>query len=339
MRMIELLPEKGNFYKVNMHSHSTLSDGKLTPEEMKEAYKRRGYSAICFTDHEVLIGHKELCDDTFIALHGYEVGILNKKIVRPGMSGFTQCYHFNMIAKEQDNLTMPGFYKNNPYMAGSARQTAEQFGKYADTIEENYYDVAWINTYLKKFKDNGFLVVLNHPEWSIQNCNDYLGLEHLHGIEVINGSCAQAYSENTGIHYQQLLRAGHCVVPTAGDDDHDTKDHFNAWTMIKAEELSYDALIKAYEKGDCYASEGPDILSIVFRDNKIIVKTSPVCGIFLRGEGRHTEYVYSRTETYTEAEFEFLPNRFGRFFRIEIRDKEGFRAFSNAYYTEKILEG
>ena len=29
-----LLPEHGNFYKVNMHSHSTLSDGKQTPEEL-----------------------------------------------------------------------------------------------------------------------------------------------------------------------------------------------------------------------------------------------------------------------------------------------------------------
>ena len=34
-----LLPEKGNFYKANLHTHSTISDGKLTPEAVKEAYK------------------------------------------------------------------------------------------------------------------------------------------------------------------------------------------------------------------------------------------------------------------------------------------------------------
>ena len=33
-----LLPESGSFYKVNMHSHSNLSDGRQTPEELKEAY-------------------------------------------------------------------------------------------------------------------------------------------------------------------------------------------------------------------------------------------------------------------------------------------------------------
>ena len=30
-----LLPETGNFYKANLHSHSTVSDGTLTPAEMK----------------------------------------------------------------------------------------------------------------------------------------------------------------------------------------------------------------------------------------------------------------------------------------------------------------
>ena len=33
-----LLPEKGTFYKANLHSHSTVSDGGWTPEEMKERY-------------------------------------------------------------------------------------------------------------------------------------------------------------------------------------------------------------------------------------------------------------------------------------------------------------
>ena len=40
-----LLPETGHFYKANLHAHSTLSDGRLTPEELKAAYKAHGYSA------------------------------------------------------------------------------------------------------------------------------------------------------------------------------------------------------------------------------------------------------------------------------------------------------
>lgn len=34
-----LITHEGNFYKANLHSHSTFSDGVLTPEQAKELYK------------------------------------------------------------------------------------------------------------------------------------------------------------------------------------------------------------------------------------------------------------------------------------------------------------
>ena len=49
------------------------------------------------------------------------------------------------------------------------------------------------------------MIVYKHPEWSLQNREDYLGLQHLHGIEVSNGSCI-LYMDCTGIHFQQMLR-------------------------------------------------------------------------------------------------------------------------------------
>ena len=33
--IIEVLPRSGNLYKVNLHTHSTCSDGKFTPEQLK----------------------------------------------------------------------------------------------------------------------------------------------------------------------------------------------------------------------------------------------------------------------------------------------------------------
>ena len=33
-----LLPNTGKFYKANLHCHTTVSDGKSTPEEVKECY-------------------------------------------------------------------------------------------------------------------------------------------------------------------------------------------------------------------------------------------------------------------------------------------------------------
>ena len=34
----------GNWYKGNLHSHTTVSDGKMTPEQSVEVYKEHGYN-------------------------------------------------------------------------------------------------------------------------------------------------------------------------------------------------------------------------------------------------------------------------------------------------------
>ena len=37
-----LLPEEGQFYKANLHCHSTRSDGKLTLEQLEAGLSRAG---------------------------------------------------------------------------------------------------------------------------------------------------------------------------------------------------------------------------------------------------------------------------------------------------------
>ncbi|MBQ8893877.1 MAG: PHP domain-containing protein [Clostridia bacterium] len=319
----EFLPENGNFYKVNMHCHTNLSDGKQTPEEVKEHYKSLGYSAVCFTDHEVLLGHQDLCDKDFIALHGYEVAI--KQDQSGHTAEFMPVYHFNMIAKDQSNLTIPRFYRYNSSFPGNSAKWAET-QKFSSTIDTYFYNVNWLNWYLNEVKNGGFLINYNHPEWSLQTVSDYIDLEHLHSIEVINGGCRRL-NDNTALHYQNLLRAGKKLVPTGGDDNHSQKECGRSWTIIKAPELSYEALIAAYERGDCYASEGPEILSLVLDGDTIRVKTSPAATVTLLSEGRHTQQAYNCTC----AEFSYRPKKFGRYFRIEVRDAAGNKAFSNAY--------
>ena len=330
---LELLPENRKSYKVNMHCHTDISDGKQTPQEVKELYQSKGYSAVCFTDHEILIGHEDLCDDDFIALHGYEIAI--KKDQTRHTSYFMPVYHFNFIARSQKNLTMPLFYKNNPSRPGNSRKWIESSAIYEETIDKVEYDTDWINEYLEGVSKAGFLVNYNHPQWSLQTREDFIDLKNIHSLELINGGCI-ALNDNTSISYDQMLRAGMRLVPTGGDDNHASTAAGNGWTMIKASELTYDALISAYEKGHCYASEGPDIYSIVLCDGKIKVKTSPASFIVLMSEGRYTESLRSRTATYTEAEFEYVPEKMGKYFRIEVRDEHGYKAYSNAYFIDDI---
>lgn len=44
-----LLDSTKNYYKANLHCHSTNSDGKLSPEEVKALYKANGYSIVAYT--------------------------------------------------------------------------------------------------------------------------------------------------------------------------------------------------------------------------------------------------------------------------------------------------
>ena len=44
-----LLPENGNFYKSNLHCHSTFSDGKWTPEKRQEFVATLDHSVLMMT--------------------------------------------------------------------------------------------------------------------------------------------------------------------------------------------------------------------------------------------------------------------------------------------------
>jgi hypothetical protein len=120
-----------------------------------------------------------------------------------------------MIAKDPKNLKMPRFFRENPSYPGNGRKWQQACAQYDEIIETTHYDKAWLNDYLGAVADAGFLIVYNHPEWSVQNSGDYLGLRHIHGIEVSNGSCIP-YMDCTGIHFQQMLRSGMRVVPETG---------------------------------------------------------------------------------------------------------------------------
>ncbi|MBE6674237.1 MAG: PHP domain-containing protein, partial [Ruminococcaceae bacterium] len=58
-----IISPKLNWYRANMHCHTTVSDGSLTPEQVKEEYKKMGYSIVAYTDHEIIREHNDLTDD------------------------------------------------------------------------------------------------------------------------------------------------------------------------------------------------------------------------------------------------------------------------------------
>ena len=67
------LRRTGNFYKGNLHSHTTISDGRFTPEELVKLYKQYNYSFLAITDHNIYGIHEELNTADFLVLPGVEL--------------------------------------------------------------------------------------------------------------------------------------------------------------------------------------------------------------------------------------------------------------------------
>ncbi|HRF95867.1 MAG TPA: hypothetical protein PLZ51_11760, partial [Aggregatilineales bacterium] len=70
----------GRFYKGNLHTHSTVSDGALSPEAVCDVYKKLGYDFLSLTDHFMeQFGGYQIADtrafrtDTFTTLIGAEL--------------------------------------------------------------------------------------------------------------------------------------------------------------------------------------------------------------------------------------------------------------------------
>ncbi|MBQ8807735.1 MAG: PHP domain-containing protein, partial [Clostridia bacterium] len=250
-----LLPEKGNYYKANLHSHSNLSDGKLSPEEMKALYKKRGYSVLAYTDHDMLIPHHDLTDEDFLALSGYEVEI--NQDGSPLKKSDKSC-HICFIAKSPDIDIQPCWNEKYAHI-GNAKINKDRV-KYDKSLPpyERIYTPQCINDMIKKGRDAGFFVTYNHPVWSLENPEDYLKYEGINAMEILNYGCEViGYNSYVPNIYNEMLRSGKKVFAVAADDNHNKFpeespycDSCGGFVMIKADSLKYGKITDALFKGN-----------------------------------------------------------------------------------------
>ncbi len=73
----------GNWYKGNLHTHTTNSDGRFSPEEIVRIYGESGYDFLCITDHNSVTEATDTGDMTL--LRGSEIDIGSTHIVAAGL--------------------------------------------------------------------------------------------------------------------------------------------------------------------------------------------------------------------------------------------------------------
>jgi len=306
-----LFASKKQVYKANMHCHTTVSDGRYTPQETKEKYMAQGYGIVAFTDHDVLRAHDYLSDDSFLAINACEVAI-NRKFSKNASWDRLSTYHLNLYATRQDMTVTPPLPKLD------------------------YNDTEGINRYIADRVNEGFLVCYNHPYWSLQTFEQYSKLRGCFAMEIYNHNC----EVNDGCYgyapqvYDEMLRNCGNLYCFSTDDNHNAAtpesadyDSFGGYICVSSEGLGYSDVIESLKNGNFYSSQGPDFKEIVLDNKTLNIKCSPCKLIAVYTVGRKC---YVKTgEDITQASFELSGDE--GYVRIMIRDKHGKDANSNAH--------
>ncbi len=332
-----LLDPNKKYFKANLHCHSTYSDGKASVETLKEEYKKRGYSIVAFTDHEFVVDNSRLDDDEFLTITSCEVAIKEFSNQSTLKNLHMRVCHLNFYALDQHNTLTPCYASVYNHFASEENKPLIRFdGEY-----ERRYSTDGINEMIRIANERGFIVSYNHPTWSLENATDYLGYENLFAVEIYNHSCVHLGLLDDEHALDDFLRAGKKLFCTAADDNHNGKgfqapytDSFGGWVWINAEKLDYATIMNALQRGDFYASTGPQIFSLIQDGDVVKVQTSPCRKISLSTKSRRAQTVFAEpNNTLDSAEFTLSPT--DGYFRIRVVDEQGNTAYSQAYFLNE----
>jgi hypothetical protein len=287
----------GEWYRGNLHTHTTESDGGRSPQEMARLYREAGYQFLALTDHMKVTVVENEWPDGFLLLTGVELHGDQSEV---GESFHILGFGLTKVAEPPPEIT-----------AASA--------------------IDWI-------KQQGGEAVLAHPYWSGLVVSDLLRPSGYLGVEVFNTTCHMAIGKGfSACHWDDLLGRGHRMWGFAVDDSHGGGDLTTAWVLVKARELTRDAVIASLRAGLFYSSYGPEIEDIALAEGVVTARTSPVVEVnFIaqRWAGGHVEAPPG--ETITGATYRLRGHEL--YLRVECRDAQGRWAWSNPMFCERESE-
>ncbi len=290
----------GRFYRGNLHTHSTRSDGKLSPAEVIAAYRDHGYDFLAITDHFLesyhfpIVDTREFRTSTFTTLLGAE---LHAPRIELGVN-----WHILAVGLPLD-FAPTGEAETGPTLA-------------------------------RRAADAGAFVGIAHPAWYGLTLADALSLDAAHAVEIFNQTCA-TYNDRGDSWYMEdmLLAQGHRLLAYAADDAHFSTraDYRAAWIQVRSESLDPDALLAAIKAGHFYSSQGPEIRDVRLDGERVQVTCSPAQSIFVAGRASAARY-----ETGPGiARCEFPIGSFaGSYCRVTVVDAAGRRAWTNPIWLD-----
>ena len=326
------IDKESRYYKANLHTHSTFSDGSLSPEELKAEYKKRGYSILAITDHEHLIDYSYLNDDDFLTITSCEIAI-KEFAAQSTLKNFDmRVTHLNLYSLDPHNTVTPCY---NSVYDHFAREKCKDLIKHNGEYER-VYSAEGINEIISIANDNGFIVGYNHPTWSLENASDYLKYDGLFAVEIYNHACVKQSGIIDESALDEFWRAGKPLLCLCSDDAHtvlpddENSDAFGGFIMVNPKSFCYKDVIRAIKAGDFYASSGPLITSLVIEDGIVKIEFSDAVSAHLITRGRRTDQKNAaQGKTINCAEFPLKES--DGYFRITVTDKSGKKAYTQIY--------
>lgn len=288
----------GRFWRGNLHTHSTRSDGHLTPEQVCAFYRQAGYDFLALTDH-FLERYDYPITDTRPYRTPEFTTILGAEL-HTGRTELGQLWHILAVGLP------PDFAPNRPGETGP--------------------EIA------ARALEAGAFVAAAHPAWYGVTESDIRSLGAIHAVEVYNGTAID-HNDKPDSWYvlDLLLMRGARYAACATDDAHfnpERHDMIRGWVHVKSEALHPEALLEALKAGAYYSSTGPQIHDIqVVAGEKVVVRCSPANRILLTGYASMCEQVSGNG--LTGAELSLKRFKDSPYFRITVRDMHGGRAWSN----------
>jgi hypothetical protein len=300
----------GRFWRGNLHTHSSLSDGALTPADVVEAYKRAGYDFLQLSDHFLgrfdwpIADTRKLRCNEFTTLIGAEVHAMRTSageywhIVATGLP-------LDFAPAERD--------EKGPGLAARAREA-------------------------------GAFVTIAHPSWSQLTIEDGRSLAAAHAVEVYNHTCAVMTDRGDGFYLlDQLCNENRRLTAVAGDDAHfhnGDLDAFGGYVMVKSELLAPELIVDALKAGHFYSSQGPRIYDMEVTRAEARVECSPVHTIALVTSASAALSRVGRGLTHATIEFAevakwaWTESPPVKWFRIVVIDGPGRRAWTNPIWLD-----
>jgi len=287
----------GTFYKGNVHTHSTRSDGRLPPEDVCRAYREKGYDFLCLSDHFLEKFGYPITDTRAFRTESFTT-VIGAELHAPA-THLGELWHILAVGLPFD-FAPTAADEDGPSLARRAAAA-------------------------------GAYVGIAHPQWYGLDFTDGMALDAAHAVEIYNHGCEMLSARPHGLgFYDDLLRRERRLSLFASDDAHfHVGDAFGGWVHVKAQSLDPEALVAALKAGNHYSSQGPEILSLERSGDTLRVTTSPARSFNLVGPGAAALGIHG--DRLTEAELDL--GRFkGSWCRLVVTAADGRRAWTQPEY-------